>query len=45
MKPTFKHRHQMDNIRWRGELDTEPLEWSPTQRWLLVVLFIIALLV
>lgn len=38
-------RHEVTNLRWRGKLDTDDLEWSPGQRWLLVVLLILALLV
>ncbi|CQR73342.1 hypothetical protein [Sporomusa ovata] len=35
---------QMKNCRWRGDLATKH-EWSPTQRWLLIAMFIIALAV
>ncbi|WP_434132148.1 hypothetical protein [Sporomusa sphaeroides] len=38
-------RHEVTNLRWRGNLDTDAPEWSPGHRWLLVILLIIALLV
>ncbi|WP_021170139.1 hypothetical protein SOV_22560 [Sporomusa ovata DSM 2662] len=36
---------QVHNLRWRVDLDTDGLEWSPKQKWLLIVMLIIALAV
>lgn len=42
MKPEI-NRYEVTNLRWRNGLDTDAPEWSPGQRWLLVILLIIAL--
>ncbi|SMC64197.1 hypothetical protein [Sporomusa malonica] len=44
MKPSTD-RHQIQSIRWRNDIDNEPVEWSPARLLILIVLLIVALAV